>query len=85
MYKIDKTGSEVEELLDQVEQQSIYPSASEEAAGLMSAEDYRRLTKAVEDVDALEKRIDELPQARDIRVVAASEVEYPDITDVFEY
>ena len=38
-YRINRTGDDVSDLLDQVAGKSIYPNATRSTAGLMSAED----------------------------------------------
>ncbi len=48
MYKIDKTGKKVEELLDHVEDKDIYPEASETGAGLMTPGHVRTLQHVAE-------------------------------------
>lgn len=48
MYRIDKTGKKVEELLDHVEDRDIYPEASETGAGLMTASHVRTLQHVAE-------------------------------------
>ena len=43
---LTQTGVEVQELLDQVENKSIYPNATTSVAGLMSADDKEKLDDA---------------------------------------
>lgn len=42
-YNLNRTGDNVAELLDQVENKSIYTTATEESEGLLSAEDKTKL------------------------------------------
>lgn len=45
-YRINRTGDNVSDLLDQVDNKSIYPNATQSTAGLMSAEDKGKLDDA---------------------------------------
>lgn len=45
---LTQTGAEVQDLLDQVENKSIYPNATTSAAGLMSAGDKEKLDNTVD-------------------------------------
>ena len=47
-YKIDRTGENVEDLLDSVDDKTIYPDASITERGLMTKEDKIKL-KSLED------------------------------------
>lgn len=49
-YKINRTGANVSELLDQVENKTIYPAASQSNDGLMSKKDKVKLDEMAEAV-----------------------------------
>lgn len=42
-YKLKQTGAKVQQLLDAVEQKTIYPDATEQEHGLMSTSDKTKL------------------------------------------
>lgn len=52
-YKINRTGKNVENLLDSVDEKTIYPDASLTEDGLMTKEHVRRLEECEEDSEAL--------------------------------
>ncbi len=48
MYRIDRTGKNVERLLDMVDDKNIYPEATRENAGLMTAQQVKVLEQVAE-------------------------------------
>lgn len=56
-YKLKQTGAKVQQLLDAVENKTIYPDATEQEHGLMSASDKTKLDNIMvitsEDIELL--------------------------------
>lgn len=62
-YQFDKKGSEIQELLDQIKNKTIYGNATTETAGLMSAEDKDTLDTLVYNVGENIQQLNSLNQA----------------------
>lgn len=52
-YKLDRTGESVENLLNSVDDKSIYPIVTKNFDGLMSKEDKMKLDEIIEDDNSL--------------------------------
>jgi hypothetical protein len=46
-YKLKQTGAKVQQLLDAVEQKTVYPDATEQEHGLMSTSDKTKLDNII--------------------------------------
>lgn len=62
-YQFDKKGSEIQELLDQIKNKTIYGNATKDTAGLMSAEDKGTLDTLVDNVGENIQQLNSLNQA----------------------
>lgn len=62
-YQFDKKGSEIQELLDQIKNKTIYGNATKDTAGLMSAEDKGTLDTLVDNVGKNIQQLNSLNQA----------------------